>query len=130
LSIRHKPRFSPDGKWIVFLAQRAKTPDVMVAPFRGAETIPEKDWITVTAGVANTQAFWSPDGNLLYLATNAVNSYSIMAQRLDRNHHPAGVPSVFTSLPASWTLGAGVFLSPQYAAGSLVSRRKPASTSG
>jgi Tol biopolymer transport system component len=86
-----RPRFSPDGKWIVFLLQRgAAVLDVKVAPFRGATSVPEQDWTTVTPAPANVnQAFWSPDGGLLYYVVSGGGSYSLMARRLDRNYHPA-----------------------------------------
>jgi serine/threonine protein kinase/WD40 repeat protein len=88
------PHFSPDGKWIVFLLSRsAASFDVMLAPFRGATSVPEQDWITVTPTPANVnQAFWSPDGALLYYGINAGGSYSLMARHLDRNYHPADAP--------------------------------------
>ena len=87
------PRFSPDGKWIVFLIQsRARGGDVMVAPFRGATRVPGQDWITVTPEpVPVGPPFWSPDGGLVYYPIN-VGGFSLMARRLDRNHHPVGAP--------------------------------------
>jgi Tol biopolymer transport system component len=88
------PRFSPDGKWIVFLlTHSAGSLDVMLAPFRGAASVPEQDWITITPAPGNvTQAFWSPDGGLLYYVISSGGSTSLMARRLDRNHHPADPP--------------------------------------
>jgi serine/threonine protein kinase/Tol biopolymer transport system component len=97
-----RPRFSPDGKWIVFLMQRgAAVLDVMLAPLRGVANIPEQDWTTVTPAPANVnQAFWSPDGGLLYYVLNGAGSYSIMARRLDRNRHPADPPFRVFEFPA------------------------------
>jgi serine/threonine protein kinase len=88
------PRFSPDGKWILFLMFRdAGSTDVMLAPFRGASSVPEQDWITVTQAPAYiNQAFWSPDGGLLYYVISSAGTSSLMARRLDRNRHPAGPP--------------------------------------
>ena len=96
------PRFSPDGKWIVFLAQHsAGSLDVMLAPFRGAAGVPEQDWITITPTPGNVnQAFWSPDGGLLYYVNAAAGSYSLMARRLDRSRHPADPPFRVFQFPA------------------------------
>ena len=44
------PHFSPNGEWILFLMLRSPGAiDIMLAPFRGATSVPEQDWITVTA---------------------------------------------------------------------------------
>ncbi len=73
----------------------------MLAPFRGATSVPEQDWITVTTAPANVfQAFWSPDGGLLYYIINAGGSYSLMARRLDRKLHPAGASFRVFEFPA------------------------------
>ena len=89
-----RPRFSPDGKWIVFLVLRgAALVDVMLAPFRGARSVPYQDWISVTSAPGNVnQVFWSPDSELLYYVINTAGSYSLMGRRLDRNHHPVSPP--------------------------------------
>jgi len=88
------PRFSPDGKWIAFrLIRGAGAIDILLAPFRGGVSVPEQDWITVTPAPANVhQAFWSPDGGLVYYVIGAGGSTSLMARRLDRNHHPVDPP--------------------------------------
>jgi len=89
-----RPRFSPDGKWIAFLVTRtAGSLDVMLAPIGGSASVPEQDWITITPAPENVeQAFWSPDGGLVYYVINAGGSFSIMARHLDRNRRPAGTP--------------------------------------
>jgi hypothetical protein len=63
----------------------------MLAPFRGAASIPEQDWIAVASAQGNvspSRPFWSPDGGLLYYMISSGGSTSLMARRLDRNHHP------------------------------------------
>jgi Tol biopolymer transport system component len=89
-----RPIFSADGKWIAFLVQHnAALFDVMLAPFRGATSVPEQDWIAVTPAPANVnQVFWSPGGGLLYYVTVTGGVYSLMARRLDQSRHPTGVP--------------------------------------
>jgi Tol biopolymer transport system component len=87
------PRFSPDGKWITFgMLHSGNTGDVMIAPFRGATSIPEQDWITLTEGPENLyQQFWSPDGGLVYYEFRRGSSNLLMARRLDRSGRPVGV---------------------------------------
>ncbi len=87
-------RFSPDGKWIVFLMFRGVGAiDVMLAPFRGATRVPEQDWIAITpAPESVSQAFWSPDGGLVYYTISVRGSSSLMARRLDRNRRPVEPP--------------------------------------
>ena len=88
------PRFSRDGKWIVFLMFRGVGAiEIMLAPFRGATRVPEQDWIAVTPAPGTvSQAFWSPDGRLVYYVISAGGSSSLMARRLDQNRHPAEPP--------------------------------------
>lgn len=88
------PRFSPDGNWISFLVRsRPGFGEVAVAPFRGPRPVPGQDWITVTPAPANiSQAFWSPNGGLIYYVQSAANAYTLMARRLDASHRPTGAP--------------------------------------
>jgi dipeptidyl aminopeptidase/acylaminoacyl peptidase len=87
------PRFSPDGKWIAFQMAGGGSVDIVVAPFRGAAAIPESEWTTVNSepGVFNN-AFWSPDGGLLYYMKRGAGPFYLMARRLDSNRHPQGLP--------------------------------------
>jgi serine/threonine protein kinase len=85
---------SPDGKWIALSMTRAiASADVMLAPFRGVNAVPEQDWIPITPEPVNVaQVFWSPDGGLIYYVRNLGGSAYLMARRLDRNHRPSGPP--------------------------------------
>jgi Tol biopolymer transport system component len=94
-------RFSPDGKWVAFLMDRAVSfgggsLDAVVAPLSGAKAVPEQNWITVTSRpTALTDVFWSPDGKLLYYVSRQAGRSSagyLMAQRLDGRHQPTGAP--------------------------------------
>lgn len=89
-----RPRFSPDGKWVVFLiVHNGSSAEVAVAPFRGAASIPEEEWIPITPATANVeQAFWSPNGRLIYFVTNLGGNYSLFARRLDEKHRPVDAP--------------------------------------
>jgi Tol biopolymer transport system component len=89
-----RPRFSTDGKWVAFLMNTGGTSfHVMVAPFRGATSVSERDWITVTPDPGNvSQAFWSPDDTLIYYVIRPGGSSPLMARRLDQTRHPSGPP--------------------------------------
>jgi serine/threonine protein kinase/Tol biopolymer transport system component len=97
-----RPRFSPDGKWVVFLeTHSAASLDVMLAPFRDTAAVSEQDWITVTPTPGNIeQAFWSPDGGLLYYVISAGGSYSLMARRLGGDRHAVDPPFRVFEFPA------------------------------
>jgi hypothetical protein len=95
------PRFSPDGKWILFEMWHNAANEVMLAPFRGAVRVPEQDWIAITPAPGNVNSvFWSPDGGLIYYVISSGGSPSLMARRLDRNHHPTGAPFRVFQFPA------------------------------
>ncbi len=90
-----EPRFSPDGKWIAFTMRQNVGAQLIVAPFRGAALIPEQEWIILAAvsGLPGlTDLFWSPNGELVYFVSFVPGQRYLMAQRIDRKHHPAGGP--------------------------------------
>ena len=90
-----RARFSPDGRWISFLAfGSAGLSRVVVAPFQ-SDTPPSEDrWITVAeARVLLEKPRWSPDGNLLYYMSDADGFRCIWARRLNpTTKQPAGQP--------------------------------------
>ncbi|HUJ23388.1 MAG TPA: protein kinase [Bryobacteraceae bacterium] len=112
-------RFSPDQRWISFHARSGNPAvrKVFIAPFRGAQVIPEHEWIPVTDGTTmDRETFWSPDGNLLYFLSERDGFRCIWAQRLDPEtkrpigqtfavmhfHHPRdSLTSVANGNPAS-----------------------------
>jgi Tol biopolymer transport system component len=86
-------RFSPDDKWISFhTLSSASTRRVFVAPFAGSGTIDSAKWIPVTDGnTLDREAYWSPDGRLLYFLSDRDGFRCIWAQRLDPDtKRPAG----------------------------------------
>ena len=99
--IPYAGRFSPDGRWIAFHAtteRPARARQIFVVPFRGWPSDtgePRPAWIPVTDGKAmDRQAYWSPDGNLLYFLSDDRDGFRcIWAQWLDpATKHPVGAP--------------------------------------
>jgi Tol biopolymer transport system component len=93
----YRARFSPDGGWIVFHAGDKETAGdrsakAFIAPFRGARAIPAGEWISVTEARSDASA-WSPDGQVLYFASDSDGSRCIWARRLDlKTKKPIGEP--------------------------------------
>ncbi|MBL8294503.1 MAG: PD40 domain-containing protein, partial [Bryobacterales bacterium] len=87
-----QPQFCPGDRWISFASiYRPDRTRVMVAPFHGAATIPESEWIAVTDGSGfDSRPRWSPNGNLLYFISDRDGFRCIWAQRLDVNKRPVG----------------------------------------
>jgi dipeptidyl aminopeptidase/acylaminoacyl peptidase len=54
------PRWSPDGRWLAFVAERGSGPQLLLAPLDGGEAVAISE---MTHGVA--QPAWSPDGTML-----------------------------------------------------------------
>ena len=63
-SVNTAPNWSPDGKSIAFLSNRAGNLDVWVVPAAGGEPRQLTSWPSNEGG--NTAAQWSPDGSQLY----------------------------------------------------------------
>ena len=91
-----RARFSPDGRWISFLAfNRAGLTRIVVVPFQNDSPPREDQWITVTeeTRVVLEKPRWSPDGNLLYYTSEVDGFRCIWARRLDpATKRPIGHP--------------------------------------
>jgi Tol biopolymer transport system component/DNA-binding winged helix-turn-helix (wHTH) protein len=88
-------RFSPDGRWITFLAQTGpENRRLYIVPFRGETPIPAGEWIALTDGMfSDDKPCLSPDGNLLYFTSNRDGFMCLWAQRLElASKHPRGEP--------------------------------------
>lgn len=86
-------RLSPDNSWIAFELDRQ--PDgkrILIAPFRGLQVIPEKEWIPITAeGTSSFEPAWGPAGDRLYFLSERAGSRDLWMQRLDsRTKKPVG----------------------------------------
>ncbi len=80
----YQPHFSPDERWITFIATSVGRSRVYVVPFRGSELIPESEWLAITAGQSwEDKLEWSPDGDLLYFTSDRDGFRCIYAQRLE-----------------------------------------------
>lgn len=91
------PELSPDGAWISFIVKTGKDQFRSYIARIGQDGITsENEWISVNPSSREFQmAFWSPDGNLLYLlsAHSEGNLKWLDALRLDpQSKQPAGVP--------------------------------------
>jgi Tol biopolymer transport system component/predicted Ser/Thr protein kinase len=88
--------FSPDDRWVAFLANCGSTSRIYVVP---AETLksspPPQTWIATSGDEAvDDKPRWSPDGNLLYFTSERDGFRCLWAQRLDpRTKHPSGAPA-------------------------------------
>lgn len=94
-------RIAPDGQWVSFhvpdVQQRTR---LYVARLHDGSAGPAAEWIEVGAGRPSYNAWWAPNGNLLYFLDNRAFD-AIHAQRLDpASKQPVGDPFlVFTPPP-------------------------------
>jgi Tol biopolymer transport system component len=91
----YQARFSPDDRWITFLANTSPiTGRIYVAPFRGMQQIPETEWLPITSESAKVdKPRFSPDGKLIYFTRDGEGSRSIQAIRFDgETGRPVGDP--------------------------------------
>jgi len=83
----HNQRFSPDQRWIAFLAHDlsyASTSTVYVAPTEGGA------WRAITEGTwFDDKPRWSPDGRVLYFVSNRAGITNVWGRRFDA---AAGTP--------------------------------------
>ena len=84
----YQPQFSPDDRFIAFLAQTGQGRSrIYVTRFRGMERLDASEWIPITAGdLSDDKPRWSPDGNLMYFTSNRDGFMCIWAQRLAARH--------------------------------------------
>jgi WD40 repeat protein len=91
----YQPHFSPDDRWIAFLAKTGLDRSrIYVTPFRGSERHDAGEWIPVTEGDSvDDKPRWSPDGSLIYFTSDRDGFRCIWAKRVNRvTKHPIGEP--------------------------------------
>jgi Tol biopolymer transport system component len=82
----HHPHLLSVGRWHTFDAVSAGHSSVYVVRFRAEGPVPEGQWIAVTDGQTwDDKPRWSPDGDLLYHASDRDGFRCVWAQCL----HPA-----------------------------------------
>ncbi|MBL8211607.1 MAG: serine/threonine-protein kinase, partial [Bryobacterales bacterium] len=92
------PRLSPDGRWVVFSASptAADVPDLYVAPFRGAQPVPESEW-KLLAKSAFTPV-WSPDRRWLHFLRTSAGVTRLLRVAIDEQNRFKSEPVEFYSL--------------------------------
>ena len=93
-------RFSPDQRWITFLAHdlwQASTSTVYVVPASGGR------WIPVTDGAwFDDKPRWGPDGRMLYFVSNRTGIANVWGRRFDPSRGaPVGDPFPVTSFKSA-----------------------------
>jgi hypothetical protein len=93
------PRFSPDGRWISFVAAVGEHRwQAFVVPVSQEKLMSSSDWVPVTP-VSDWffYAFWSPHTDLIYTLSSRTfggNLRFLDAQSLDpETKHPTGAPT-------------------------------------
>jgi hypothetical protein len=88
-----RPRFSPDGRWVVF--HTANSPDVRQiysASLHVGVPVPQESWIPVVTD-HGCHPSWSPDGALIYYFSFRDGAFCPWAQRVDpETSRPIGPP--------------------------------------
>ncbi len=104
------PRFSPDGRGVVFHAITGPVRrQIFVAPVIAGAAATEGQWIPITDGQGlDRNAVFSADASLLYFLSERDGFRCIWAQRLDRQFRPQGAAFAVVNLHNSKrSLGAG-----------------------
>ncbi len=81
----YQPHFSPDDRWIAFVAKIGQDRSrIYITPFRASTMHGGDAWVAVTDGEnLDDKPRWSPDGNLIYFTSERDGFRCIWAQRLD-----------------------------------------------
>jgi Tol biopolymer transport system component/DNA-binding winged helix-turn-helix (wHTH) protein len=88
-------RFSPDGRWIAFVALGADGCHLFLAPFNRSREITESEWIPVTHDKERwaDKPRWGPDGSSIYFVSDRDGYFCIWRQSLNpQSKRPVGPP--------------------------------------
>jgi Tol biopolymer transport system component/predicted Ser/Thr protein kinase len=91
----YQPHFSPDDRWIAFLAKTGQDRSrIYVTRYRGPLAHGIGEWVPITDGEnLDDKPRWSPDGSLMYFTSERDGFRCIWAQRLHpATKTPAGPP--------------------------------------
>lgn len=79
------PRFSPDMRWLSFIASDAGRSTVYIMPAGGGP------WTPLTDGrFQEDKLRWSPDGRAVYFLSNRSGFVNVWMRRIDASGHPTG----------------------------------------
>ncbi|RNA68786.1 alpha/beta hydrolase family protein [Alteribacter keqinensis] len=87
------PRFSPDGKWIVFLSNRAEKPQLFLLSTHGGEA---KQLTTLKNGAM--QPSWSPDSQRILFTTTLEPGEDLLSRPEEKPEDKENEPLVVTRL--------------------------------
>ncbi len=89
-----QPRFSPDGKWIVFRKRGVSREQLFVARIDGNTPVPEEDWIGIyDESVWVGKCRWGTGGSIIYYVSEKDGFRCIWGQRLEpETKQPLGEP--------------------------------------
>jgi Tol biopolymer transport system component len=80
-----EPRFSPDERWIAFVARTEPAGShIYLAPLRGESAAAPGEWVALTKDNSwEAVPQWSPDGKLVYFISNRDGQRCIWARRFE-----------------------------------------------
>lgn len=80
----YQPMLSPDERWVAFSARLGlQHSRIWLAPWADQPNVPEQEWIPVTDGLSHdTAPVWSPEGRVLYFASNKDGFTCLYGQRI------------------------------------------------
>lgn len=84
-------RFSSDGRWVLFNAEKGEVSRIFTAPFRKGR-VPRSEWIALTDGPWDDKANFAHDDNTILFASKRDGYWCIWGQRLGADRHPSGNP--------------------------------------